>query len=235
MHTGSFFRGAFFSIFFGSYTPGRVGEFSLMLYMKRRHAIDGTNSIFFVMLNKVINTGVWLLFFMVGLLASWDLFAERDFSVSASLLVPALVAIGVSGIVLVFFRRKLKEVVLLSRDFVICHSRALLYNVLVTMVRCFLFFVITWFAFASLGVDPPVKGLVLATSAVMLASILPVSISGIGLREFVFLFIYPSYGIAAVTAVSAAMLIPVISLLANLLILGAVEFTKPDIAKKDSI
>jgi uncharacterized membrane protein YbhN (UPF0104 family) len=214
-----FAKGAFLSILFGSYTPGRIGEFSLVVHMNRHHAIASPSGFLLIMINKITNSLVWFIFFLVALCFSYDRLIDLKIEYSVGMLALIIAASIMIAVILYIFSKKLMHRVLEGVRFFRRNSRALFINTALSVFRSLIWVGFSWLVLFSLGTAAPLHVVLLAVSAVTLASILPLSINGIGIREFVFVAVYPAYSISTATAVSAAMLIPVIALVANLVII----------------
>jgi uncharacterized protein (TIRG00374 family) len=93
-------------------------------------------------------------------------------------------------------------------------------NVAITFLKAFIAFIFLYFIFLSFNLQPPLIYIVFSSSFINFFNVLPISIGGLGIREFIYSTVYPLAGIPAASAVAVALAVPLVGLLGNICILG---------------
>lgn len=206
----------------GEYTPGRIGDFSIVAYM-RAHDMPASYAIFFTLVDKGMNTFSWGSFLLVSSVLFFDTLKQEGFSlhIPSYGFLAALIFCVCVIVASLIFRGKIAQVTPKVIQFFRQHFYVLALNFLFTVIKLMVSFASTYCIFLAFGVTPSFTYIVFAQSLFSIASIVPVTIGGIGIREFVYTSIFPLAGISAGVAVSAALLSPVISGISKIVVLTA--------------
>ena len=187
------------SYLFGLITPGKIGEFSRMAYLKKDNHPMG-KVLFGNLLDKLSD-----LFFVILFIAFAALFIPRlpDFTFKYSQLLKwagggLLLAVVIFGFI--YIKNKDKLYNFFSEIFTEI-KRLKIYNLLfvfvITAVIWFLFFILIYFIGVSIGITKTAGFFYLSFTAAVsnLISLLPISVLGVGTREAVFIFLLAPLGI----------------------------------------
>lgn len=187
----SLFRYVTFSWALGSVAPGRLGEFGLSYILKHKEGLSYGPSLSVSILDKVVTVFVLLSLSFFGF--------YRFFGVGYFLVVAVFFIVGIAISLFLLlnerFRLFLKDKVLKARasqfsDFsrslrtlLFRRKLFLLLNVFVTYIKWIYSFFLIHLIVLSLGIDISFFTVAVIFSFLTLVSILPISISGLGLSE----------------------------------------------------
>ncbi len=205
----------------GEYTPGRIGDFSIVAYMKA-HDMPASYAIFFTLVDKGMNTFSWGSFLLVSSVLFFDTLKQEGFSLhipSYGFLVALVFCVCVIVTSLIF-RRKIVRILPKVIHFFRQYFHVLVLNFFFTVIKLLASFASIYCIFLAFSITPSVTYIVFAQSLFSIANILPITIGGLGVREFVYTSIFPLAGISAGIAVSAALLSPVISGISKIVVLA---------------
>jgi len=202
----------------GLFIPGRVGEVSLVYFLKKHNLPLGQGFLIFV-LDKFISVLV------LGIVSTVGFFMFFDLNTALWLL--GLVLVIISGLGSVIFsgfgRDKIKKYILrkyakkfkgfseLLKFYTTKKFHLLFLNFLNTIVRWVVSAIIYYFAFLSFGVNLPLWLIFLITCITSVMSFIPLTISGLGIRESVGVYLYSLQGVQAPIVASAYLLIVICS------------------------
>jgi len=202
----------------GLFIPGRVGEVSLVYFLKKHDLPLGQGFLIFF-LDKFVSVLV------LGIVSIVGFFIFFDVGTALWLLGLVLVIISFSGGVIfsTFGRDKIKKYILrkyakkfkgfsqLLKFYMTKKFHLLLLNFLNTTVRWIVSAIIYYFAFLSFGVNLPLWLIFLITCITSVMSFIPITISGLGIRESVGVYLYSLQGIEAPIVASAYLLVVICS------------------------
>jgi len=181
----------------GLFIPGRVGEVSLVYLLKKKKiplgegflifVLDKFISVFFLSIISAIGfflffdlgTAVWLLSLVVSILV-----------VGGLLMFSAFGRKGIKKYVLRKYAKKFKGFSTLLRFFFKKKFHLILLNFVNTGFRWSISAVIYFFAFMSFGKSIPLWIILLITCITSVMSFVPITISGLGIRESVGVYLY---------------------------------------------
>lgn len=227
------FKGAFFmygaSRLLGIITPGKIGDFSRMAYLKKDGYSVG-KSFLGNFLEKILDF-VFFFLFVVGGIFYLPFIPQLTFKYAAILKWGILGLAGFIALILLLYKKSEKISNFFSdlwRDLRQFKIRSLLFVFLVTAIDWFVYFLVIYFIAASVGLAGEIGFFYLAFSAafVVLASLLPISVLGLGTREAVLLFLLLPFGIPKETIILFSLLI-MANYLVPLLIFLFCWFKKP--------
>jgi len=181
----------------GLFIPGRVGEVSLVYLLKKKKIPLGEGFLIFV-LDKfisvlflaIVSTIGFFLFFNLGT-ALWLLSLVVSILVVGGLLMfSAFGRKGIKRFVLRKYAKKFKGFSTLLKFFFKKKSHLILLNFANTGLRWSVSAVIYFFAFMSFGKFIPLWLILLITCITSVMSFVPITISGLGIRESVGVYLY---------------------------------------------
>lgn len=219
---GEFIRRYFTTYVLGEITPGKIGQFSISLFLKE-YGINVRKGCFYVLLMKVLNVIGWFLIFIIG-----SIFVTRYISLDGIPFPIYLVYTVLVGFLIIswvflglFLSHKTKELKVSLPAFFRKHKKRIFLNLIITTTKNIISVITIYLIFLSFNVTPPFMVMFFAVSMDAVVNILPISVNGIGTREVIYSFIFPKVGILAVDAVSASLLIPTYSLV-SILVMWAI-------------
>jgi len=202
----------------GLFVPGRVGEVSLVYFLKKKKIPLGQGFLIFI-LDKFISvlflaiissigffmffdiqTALWLLSMIISMLL-----------VGGLLLFSAFGRKGIKKYILRKYAKKFKGFSQLLSFFLRKKFHFLLLNFVNTGLRWGVSAVIYYFAFMSFGKTLPLWLIFLITCITSVMSFIPITISGLGIRESVGVYLYSLQGIEAPVVASAYLLVVICS------------------------
>jgi len=211
---GSAYRAYLPSLYLGLVTPGRVGDALRIQYLKRDHAVGYAESLAVSVVDRLCDVYVLLAFVALGVvhLAS---------AVSAPLAHVAWIAVAVVAIAPAFlFVRGVAEPAAqwiygrfsdaehhagLGVFFAALRRQVgmgLVAPVMVTVLAFLTNYVQAWLVAKALGIDLTFIDVAALLAISSLLSLLPISISGVGVRESFFALIFPALGLAGTLGIA---------------------------------
>lgn len=211
----------------GVITPGRIGDFVKAFYVKERGKISMGKSLTTVIVERVLDIVVLFVMGLVGMLAVYMLYsgATDVLYLVLGLFVVFLVLVwmlskkGLSERMLrplfnMFVPERHKERVRVSfHDFYagvdkMKTERVLLVKVVgLTVISWLMNFLQVYVLSLALGLDVPLTFLVMILPIVLLVETLPISFSGVGVRELTLIPLLAIIGVPASSAVSLSLMI----------------------------
>jgi glycosyltransferase 2 family protein len=215
---------------FGIVTPGRIGEFIKAKYLKDKTNISYLSSVMTVVIDKLFDIIVLVLFGLIGLSLFWEIFVEFNYFIFA-FVVYALVLI----LVFVFFDKVIK---LLPKKFKnnlkglkidrIFYFKSMFLSMVIWLILGIEAFLIL----KALGVSVSFFLIIIVVPLMALSSLLPISIGGIGVREVVAIFFFSFIGIEAEKSTVFSLLYMFISFGISAIVGAALYIKKKDIPRK---
>ncbi len=174
----------------GTVAPGRMGEFSLILFLKNKNVGYGTGLVIAV-LDKIITFVIVSIIALIGIL--WFFNLKLFLVVLAACI--SIVFILIYAILSNKIRDLIKKYILsgyskyfkgFSKDFQYIMNekkKYLLLNFIVTIIKWVTSFLSLWFIFKAF--NQPISGhyIIFVSAVVIIISLIPISFSGLGLRE----------------------------------------------------
>jgi uncharacterized membrane protein YbhN (UPF0104 family) len=175
------------SLIFGLFTPSQIGEASILAFLKAQGiGIQKGASLFLV--NKIVNL---LLLFVSGLYFFRFLHLNPfiylvGLAIGAGLLVVALLT-PLKGFIrdkiIKRYFHKFYDFFRTTADLFRLHSRHLLLNVFVNLLKVFVLFYVVWAVFRSFGMTPGYFFIGSIYNLNRIVAVLPVTLNGLGLIE----------------------------------------------------
>jgi len=205
--------------FFAFFTPSRLGDLIRIKYTKKE--LGYKKSLAAVLADRVFDLGIMVILGLGGFVLWFPVF-KFNWNIFFLILVSILV-LSLSFFIL--FRKKiLKKYQVLKKFFKKNFlSKNILVFALLTLVVWFLTYSQFFIAFLSLGVKTHFSSLFWLVSLAMIVIMLPISINGIGVREYIASALFPLLNIKPATALLCVWLV----MLANSIfpaLLGLISF-----------
>jgi hypothetical protein len=190
----------------GLLTPARIGEFSMIYYLSRHKVRIGVGTAV-TLIDKLITTGLYLIIGFLGLVLFF--YSENMQIFFIFLIAYILIFIVIIFIIISDMGRKLIKNILkhnakkfkgFSKTLSIYIKKRpdlLAYNLIITIIKTILLSLMNYWIFLGFGVYVPFW-LVLSISVLgSIISIVPISISGLGVRESLSVVLYSKFGVSA--------------------------------------
>jgi hypothetical protein len=206
-------------IFYGTFTPGRLGELLKIMYLKKNR-IGGFNAFFSTIFDRVFDLGI-----IAGLGYIFMLIFFSDFS-DYVMLFSVIVLASIAVLAVAWFLRQniwnllyrfyfskktkltKKELDRKARGFISRYSISrILYLIFITVVAYGFHFLMAYFLATSLGIPLGYFKIVALMSITVLITLIPISFNGIGTREATLIFLFGLVGLSSELAVSFSLLI----------------------------
>ena len=210
----------------GLFVPGKIGELSLIPFLRKEGIPTGHGTVISI-LDKLISLMVLSLSSVVGFLIFFDLETTLKLMVALSLLVAALLFLIISDMGRNFIKRFiLRKFSIKFQGF----SKLLFYyfkkqksiiflNFIVTIIKWIVNAVILYTLFMAYGENINFLTIFLINSMLMVISLIPISISGLGVRESIAIFIYSTLNINPLITISTHLIPLIISYFIAVLII----------------
>jgi len=191
----------------GLLLPGKLGEFSFAYLLSREKLSLGASSAV-IILDKLVMVFVIAFFAIIGTAIFFS--NKLHYMIMLILLVIAATYVFFSKPVRKIIRRLLGKYAEKFTGFYDAffeltsnHQRQILKNLTATLLRLFLNTTAIWLILLSLDVNLPIWKLFIIKSTTVMASLLPITINGLGIKESVGVYLYTLLGVPAVKAASA--------------------------------
>lgn len=198
----------------GQYSPGRAGEISLAYFLNKKGISYGEGTAVFIM-DKLISTFALIVFSIFG----FFIFFPKILAIKVSLLLIAFLAGLCFFLILKKTRKFAKKYILrkysskfkgFSRNLLYLlkrKKRFLLLNVLITFGRILFGGYIIYLILLFFDIKISFFLVPTISSVGIISSSLPISISGLGVRESIVVYLYSQFNVAAVIIGSVYLLI----------------------------
>jgi len=199
------------------FMPGRIGEFALIYFFKKRGASLGISSALVVM-DKIIGVIVTFLIALIGIF----LF----FSLTQSLKIISLLVLLIGGGIFIIFsnfgRKLIKRFILRKWEskfagfsktlFSILKKKKIMsYNFVLSAIKWVISSFVVYTLFLALGQKVPVLMVILVTATSAIVSLIPISINGLGIRESTAVFLFTLVNVSPALSTSVFLIIIIIN------------------------
>ena len=198
----------------GSFTPGRLGEFSIFYFIKKRYRVDILPSLYTFVLDKAITVAHTLFFSIIALLV---LFKQFTTAVYFFLALFAFVTLFLG---LHRFMNKIARIASnllrikriqtfftsagdFSKKYLRLHSSFILLNFFLTFLFQLLISTISKTTFAAFSIQIPFFTIFLVNTLLTLTSFIPLNFFGFGAKEVTSIYIYTTVGVPAEVTLSS--------------------------------
>ena len=206
------FRRFMVSWSFAFVTPARAGEFLMANYLLR-DGLPLTRGIALVLIDKIVTLTVSLVIAIAGAYVLFGI--ETGFVLTTLLAVCMLVFMVVSGsdrmecIIEGFLSRRFEPMsggYSQLREYFSSLRWVLAVNLFITVFKFVMHGGFLWVVFLSIGVHPPVYITMLVTALVQVIVLVPITVSGLGLREGATVALFSMAGVDASASFTAAII-----------------------------
>lgn len=200
-----------------SFLPGKIGEFSLAYFLKKKFPMGKTTAV--LMVDKIVSLVIMIIFGLIGVLYFFDFSAMLIFLGISTLILILMLSIFFST----KLRRIIKKFILRKYSYLFegfmdsCRQiskskKAIIINIFLTITR--MIFIALCYYVAFLAIDPSFRinpFLIFFVSAVItLITFIPITIQGIGLKEGSAILLYSSVGISPELTLASHLLLLII-------------------------
>ena len=212
----------FVGLYLGLTTPGRIGDFSKILYM-RNDGYSTKKAFITVFLDRISDIFFLFLSGYLAMFVFYEYFMKEIYWISIFITLTII-------IILIFFinKERSKRFIELVFNFLIpknykekfkfsfseffedlesINKKVLFNTFLITIVSWVLVFICYYFVALSIGIEIPFLYLVACISISTIVTLLPISISGIGTRDAVIIMLFSFIGISKELAVSFSLIV----------------------------
>ncbi len=174
-------RAYFASFLLGVITPGRLGEFMKLYYLRRDIDVDLNSGLKSVILDRIFDLFLLILFGMAGILViffNYEVLIAFPFST-----VVIIILIVIMKFSMRFFKSTNNIMLFVNKLISGLSGFRNLVNWFLTLIAYLLFFYLNKLVFVSLDISLSFTNITFVISIVSLVILLPVSIAGFGTRE----------------------------------------------------
>lgn len=185
-----FFMQFLTSISVGMFLPGKIGDFSLSYFLKKEYNVKVSHSFSAILIDKVITLTFFILITLTGISILFSELIKSYINIAIAILIFGVVFItfilyGRSLIKLIFgkYYENFVETTTFSVDIVKHKNYLLMINLFLTLIRSVVLTFMYYFAFLSFSYNISFINLFFINSISIFISVIPISISGLGIRE----------------------------------------------------
>ncbi|MDP7115912.1 MAG: lysylphosphatidylglycerol synthase transmembrane domain-containing protein [Candidatus Woesearchaeota archaeon] len=202
---------------FSCFFPGRTGDLSMIYFLRKENIELGEGTVVFL-LDRIISFTITSILAIIG----FFVFLPPSKGIYAILTLASLLAIGFfllfnkTGNLLLkkFILRKMSERFKGFRStysqFIRYHKKILLLNMTLTFLKIILDSTVIFVLFSSFNTYIPITYIIIIRCMITLATLIPITVNGLGIRESLSVFFYSLLGINSVTVVSVYTLLIII-------------------------
>ena len=202
----TFYHLRLFTHMFGSFTPGKLGEYSLLYFLKKNYHIKVMPIFFILSLDKAITIIHILLFSLIAFLTLFDSFHFAFYSavflllVAASFFFSRFIIHKIRWVSVHLFRIKQVHAFLsaigdFSKSYITSYSPYLLANLASTFLIHLLVAYTAMTTYAAFSVDVPLFSIFLANSVIGLTNFIPLNFFGFGIKEVTGVYLFTFLGV----------------------------------------
>jgi hypothetical protein len=195
-------RYSYFSWSYGLFLPGKVGEFSLVYFLKNEGVDMGkTLALSFIdKINTILVVGIFSgvgIFLLLSNKAFYFILFFLFFGMIVSILTISSNNIRkiIRDYILRSYAKKFKGFFRTFKSYFFESLSFLILNFLVTILKWFFNALSIYFIFRGFGISIDIIWILLLTSITILLSLVPISLSGLGVRESAAIYLYLLIGV----------------------------------------
>ncbi len=193
---------------------GRIGDLSLLWLLKKNEDVDYGTSLAVTMLDKIITIMLRLFLGSLGFLIFFNSKLYLKLLISSSVILAVFMFMASSGLVKDFFRKYiLRKKARYLRGFSAAFSELarkqkslLALNTFITLTNILAARLSLYFIFLAFGVHVSLIYVIIISSLVEMLTLIPISISGLGLREAGGAYLYSLIGVPLAVGASVLLL-----------------------------
>ena len=209
----------------GLFLPGRLGEFSLIYFLKKHDVTIGEGTAI-TLLDKISTFIVLSIISVLAIVTYFDFNTALKFgTILLIILVLSIVMLSSSRTRDFIKKHFLKSYSKLFTGFneslkMILHQKVLFCtNLLITTIKWFFSFLLIKIIFTSLGVQVSIIDVSFITSLAMLISLIPISIGGLGVRESIAVYLFNNLSVKPEVTLSVYLINTLLNYLFGFLLL----------------
>ena len=177
----------------GMFLPGKIGEMSFILLLKKAD-ISTKKAIAIFFIDRFVSFSIIGFFSLIALIKYFELPLNINY----------LIIFSIVFFILLILKNKIKKIKLVnkiyrlfmeSKEYVKNEKKAILINYFFSLINFILMFWITQIVFFALGQKVELIDIVLISSLALFISLIPITINGLGLREGILIYLYCLVGI----------------------------------------
>jgi len=203
------------SNYLGVLTPGRIGELSKIFYLKQDTQLSYTRGFSNVLADRLFDIVIMVVFACTGIFFFFRTYWLSTFLVIVLFILLIIVVIAYlrtldTMIKRVLYRKNRHKIYSRLKIFflslVTFHTKTIMYSFGLTILGFSIFFTIINLLAYSLRIQNGILFIPLSVSIASLVSMIPISVSGLGLRDLSLIVIFRQVGFSPETAVSFSIL-----------------------------
>ena len=207
-------------LYVGAVTPGRVGDFAKVLHLKKDgHAMS--KSMFSVLIDRLYDMVLLIAIIFFSIFVFVNIFNDVDvFSFALYILLLLTIIISIMNkraiLKLIKFTQNISflDTDLLEKhttDFFDGFKKLNIYNIIllsiISLLAWIIYYILMYLLAIAINIDIPFLYLVACVSFSAAVTLLPISISGIGTRDAILIFLFSKIGLSTESAVAFSIMI----------------------------
>lgn len=177
----------------GMFLPGKLGEFSFVLLLKKT-GISTKKALAVFFIDRFVSFSIIGFFALIALIKYFEF--KFDFSYLIIFFVVLFVLFALKNkIKKIKLVGKVTELIKESREYLKNEKKSVLINCFFSLINFIVMFWVTQTIFFALGQKVELIDVGLISSLALLISLIPITINGIGLREGILIYLYSLVGI----------------------------------------
>ena len=189
----------------GLFVPGKLGEFSLALFVRKEN-INLGKGLAVSLIDKLMTLSVLLGFAIIGFI----LFLDQIWTIVLLI----IIVIGIMLFTTFLFSRKLREFIITYilrkhkykfegfsstiRDYIKTKKYILIINLFFTLLKTLVMVLMTYFIFLSFNANVSIFLILIIMSISIVSELIPISISGLGIKQAVGVALYSQVGVSTI-------------------------------------
>lgn len=204
----------------GLFTPGKVGEFSLVYFLKK-DGLEIGKAIGVALIDKVITLLTLLICSGLGM---FTLFGLRytfylPLVLAAAVILAYLLLFCAEKINSERFSQGLRDFRTSLKEFLQKHKGLLVINFILTMVKWCITGVAFFVVFASFGSSSNVFMIIIISMTIIIINIIPITLHGLGLKEVAAVYLYGMINIPEDVAVASSLFFSLLAYAVGILLI----------------
>lgn len=211
----------------GQLLPSKIGEFSRIYFLKKR-GLNMRESTLIFLLDKINSIICLIIITIIGI----HIFTKIDTSmyiISLTIILMCILVIIINEkirnkifnlIPKKFYDKLLKDFSEDSSNYLKENRKYIIYNLIINALRLLIDAVTIWLLFKSLNLTPNIWYILIVNTITTLSTIIPITISGLGIREVVAVFLLSTVGIQKEISFIVYITIATIRLLISLIVVS---------------
>ncbi len=177
----------------GMFLPGKIGEMSFALLLKKADvSTKKALAIFFI--DRFVSFSIIGFFSLIALIKYFEV--KPDISYLITFFIVVFILLGLKNkIKKIKLVNKIYKLFIESKEYLKTEKKAILTNYFFSLINFILMFWITQILFSALGQKVELIDIALISSLALLIGLIPITINGLGLREGILIYLYSLVGV----------------------------------------